>query len=830
MKCTLLVLACALCTLSARSQAVNNYYVDGSLASNGDGSAASPWNRIWYAVNRSPRDTTKDAVVYIKAGTYTITDADYLTQLYIGSANGGGGGKYLILRPYTSDEGKVIINGSGLTTTTFYPSMLTVSGASWVRLQNLVFRNLKNTNGQVLNIQSSQYVEVNNCVFDSLQWTTTSAEWGYPTVNNASNYIYPIYLLNNSSVSISADTLRNSAIGWGDMVRDGGGNTGLTTSGVVSTGNTGVASDYYVALTGNDTTGSGSVAKPWRTVSKALDLAGINYTVSPSKLISAPVTVNLRAGTHKPTGSGIYIGSNRGTNSQWFTIRNYPGENVILDGSSITAKFSALISIADAKYVRIQGLKLTKMTNDSSLTNVSPSVGSKDTRFGILVSGKASNIVIRGNDLYDMAWSRNTTAQKTPTASDNLNPLIVLGTTDTAIRNVIIDSNNIYNNVPGYSEAVTVNGNVDSFAVTNNYVYNNANIGIVAAGHYQWVVDDPNYTVTAASNYSRNGYIINNEVYKNISPVAVSAGIYLDGSSNITVEDNESYKNGVGISVGNEQSNSTSGGHLIQSNVFRDNLGAGVYYGSTNSTSMVQNCVMKWNTLQHNYTLDSSLRARANNQYGITDTTQRYTELNVYRLQNSTFEENETYSSSNIVNGFYYTQSGLTFRYNEYYVSSGSACNAIFVRDDNNNGGIDATDDIFTTFHQYAQQTGYDRSSSCEGVDYSSTGCGTSSLTTTDSQLAATVGTEAGAPGVKVFPNPVVNTVSVYITVAEAGTAQLQLFNMSGARIQTGRQQVQAGTNTVVWNNIKKVANASGVYLLKVTAPGVDKTVRLVIP
>jgi len=27
------------------------------------GTAASPFNRIWYAINRSPRDTTKDAIV-----------------------------------------------------------------------------------------------------------------------------------------------------------------------------------------------------------------------------------------------------------------------------------------------------------------------------------------------------------------------------------------------------------------------------------------------------------------------------------------------------------------------------------------------------------------------------------------------------------------------------------------------------------------------------------------------------------------------------------------------------------------------------------------------
>jgi parallel beta-helix repeat protein len=807
-----LVLLCSWAT----AQTPATYYVDGSLATNGNGTAASPWNRIWYAINRT-RDTTRDAIVYIKRGTYTIDSTDYLTQLYIGSANGGAGGKYLTLRPYTGDEGKVIIDGKKLATTAYYPNMLIISGASYVRLQNLVFRNLKNTNGYVLNVQSASNIEISNCVFDSLQWTTANAEFGYPTVNNSSNFIHPIYLANNSSVSVSTDTLSNSAIGWGELVKDAGGNTGISTSGITSTGNTGVAADYYVAVTGNDTTGSGSVARPWRTVKRAIDLAGVNYTYSPVKLINAPVNVYLRAGTHKPTGSGLFIGAPRGSNNQWFAIKNYPGESPVLDGSNITQQFSALISISDTKLIRIEGLKLTKMTNDSTTSTT-------DTRFGILVSGKSSSIIIKKNEIYDMAWIRDPNKQKAPTPSNNLNPLIVLGTTDTAIRNVIIDSNKVYNNVPGYSEAVTINGNVDSFAVTNNEVHDNANIGIVAAGHYQWVVDDPNFTVTAPNNYSRNGYILGNTVYKNISPVAVSAGIYLDGSSNVTVSNNESYKNGVGLSVGNEQSNSTSGGHLIQSNVFRDNLGAGMYYGCTNTTSMVQNCVAKWNTIKNNYILDSTLRAKANNQYGITDSTQRYTELNVYRLQNSTFEQNTIESLSNIVLGLYFTQSGLTFRYNEYYVISEDACQAIFVRDNNNDGSIALpTDNIFTTFHQYAQQTGLDQTSSCEGQHYSATGCGTTARQAIAQQAPAAL------YKIAVTPNPVTDAIRVTIGMQQAGTVQLSLYDLWGRLLLNKHQQLAAGNQIVSVNNIRQQGVAVGVYMLQVSTPDEKKTVKVMV-
>src|ERR1700754_1964263 len=164
-KITLTTVCCVLLSLFASAQ-VNEYYVDGSLSTNGNGTIGSPWNKIWYAVNRSPRDTTKDAVVYIKRGSYVIDSTDFSSQLFIGAANGGGGGKYLILRPYAGDEGKVIIDGKKLATTAFFPNMLIISGARYVRVQNLVFRNLKNTSGYVVNVQNSQNIEIKNCAFD----------------------------------------------------------------------------------------------------------------------------------------------------------------------------------------------------------------------------------------------------------------------------------------------------------------------------------------------------------------------------------------------------------------------------------------------------------------------------------------------------------------------------------------------------------------------------------------------------------------------------------------------------------------------------------------
>jgi Right handed beta helix region/Secretion system C-terminal sorting domain len=827
-KIVLLCVSLVLFAASAEAQTSVSYYVDGSLTVNGTGTAASPWNRIWYAINRT-RDTTKDAIVYIKRGTYTIDSTNFLTQLYIGSNNGGANGKYLVLRPYIGDEGKVFIDGQKLATTAFFPNMLVISGAKYVKLQNLVFRSLKNTNGYVVNVQNAQNIEIRNCAFDTLRWTNTSAEYGYPTVNNQSKFIDAIYLANNSNVTVASDTLRNSAPGWGEFVRDAGGNTSISKSALVTTNVTAVASNYYVALTGNDTTGSGSIAKPWRTIKKANDLAGINYTYSPSKLINAPVTIYLRAGTHKPIGTGIFIGSNRGTNNNWYTLRNYPGENAIVDGSSITQKFGALISVSDAKNIRIEGLKLTKMTNDSALQNALPSVGIKDTRFGIIVSGKSSNIVIKKNEIYDMAWTRNIAKQKIPEPNDNLNPLVVLGTTDTSLRNVVIDSNTVYSNVPGYSEAITINGNVDSFAINNNLVFDNANIGIVAAGNYQWIVDDLTFTVTAPNNFSKNGFILNNTAYRNISPIAVSAGIYLDGSRNVLVQNNESYNNGTGLSIGNEQPNSISGYHVINSNVFRDNLTAGLYYGSTNPSSWVQYCNVKNNTIKNNFIIDPVLKARANNKYGVDSASQRYPEVNINRLRNSKFEQNTIESLSNFALGLFLTQSTDTFRYNTYFVISENACQAIFLQDKDNNGEIVAgVDSIYNSFHQYAKKSGYDQSSSCEGQTYNPNGCGTTAVANTAGPLATEL---AGNSRISVtaYPNPVVKDLSIRLGMRLAGTANLQLLDMEGHLLFSQSQQLTEGVHQLTISNLKQRGLVAGIYLLRVRTQDEVKNMRILV-
>ena len=96
-----------------------------------------------------------------------------------------------------------------------------------------------------------------------------------------------------------------------------------------------------------------------------------------------------------------------------------------------------------------------------------------------------------------------------------------------------------------------MNGNVDSFEVTNNKVHDNNNIGIVLIGH-------EGVSPLAALDQARNGIVRNNIVHHNSSFNTTSNneysanGIYVDGGKEINIEQNQSYETDLGIEVASE--------------------------------------------------------------------------------------------------------------------------------------------------------------------------------------------------------------------------------------------------------------------------------------
>ena len=77
---------------------------------------------------------------------------------------------------------------------------------------------------------------------------------------------------------------------------------------------------YYVALTGNDTTGDGSETNPWRTIQKA------------ANTMAAGDTVYIRAGTYPEQVTPL----NSGSIGKYITYAAYPGDVVTIDGATIS--------------------------------------------------------------------------------------------------------------------------------------------------------------------------------------------------------------------------------------------------------------------------------------------------------------------------------------------------------------------------------------------------------------------------------------------------------------------------------------------------------------
>jgi len=406
------------------------------------------------------------------------------------------------------------------------------------------------------------------------------------------------------------------------------------------------AADYYVSPTGTDSIGKGTLANPFKTIRYAL------FNIP--RVATEDVNVILRGGTYTPDYS-IFIDSVRGgKDGKWFAIKNYSGEQALIKGTNLySKKFSALVAISDgAQYVRIEGLDLSEINDNPSLDSIDANgTVIKDVKFGISINNYVAHIEILNNKVHDMSWTQ--TPGAIPSPSDNLGGINMVGTTNQAITDVKISGNEVYNLTPGYTEAVTVNGNVDGFEISSNVVYNNKNIGICAAGNYPWVVDNLQWTVTAEYNYSRNGIIKNNICHHNISPVAISAGIYLDGSRYITVQGNTIYANSVGISLGSEVPNSSSGNHIIRSNFVYDNANAGLIIGSSTASSSVDNTLVSGNTFYKNSTIGGYLG-----------------EITIQRSNYLTFKNNILYGRNLPLIIASNSTSNLQMDYNLYYNDS----------------------------------------------------------------------------------------------------------------------------------------------------------------
>ena len=345
---------------------------------------------------------------------------------------------------------------------------------------------------------------------------------------------------------------------------------------------------YYVATTGNDSTGDGALTNPWRTIQY-----GVNR-------IAPGDTLFIREGVYN---EALTIPANKsGSAASHTVIAAYAGETPVISGSS-----GSRIRMTNVSYITIQGLTLTG--------------GNYGVNYDTTVSRPAAgldNVYILDNTIRDIDGSNSICVYNQAYRSGST-------TNTSALRNVIISGNNIAGGRSGSTETVVINGNIDGFTVSGNIIRNSNNIGVDFIGfegnNTYWEVDQ-----------ARNGKVFNNIVFgvsvinnnaywensSNRRPFGgqfdrCCAGVYVDGGKDIEIYHNLLFDNDIGCEVATEHTAITAteierfvvSGVQVHDNIIASSngWGPGLVFGGYNSDlGYTKDCVFANNILYGNIT------------------------------------------------------------------------------------------------------------------------------------------------------------------------------------------------------------------------------------
>jgi hypothetical protein len=314
-------------------------------------------------------------------------------------------------------------------------------------------------------------------------------------------------------------------------------------------------------------------------VMSVLQAKAVDIFVSTSAQLATACT-NAASGHVIKIAAGTYDGPFSLINKSGVTLQSYNGTVYLRGNANAATNGMIILYIENSSNITVTGLKFTR--NWGNFAD------------GIQIRGAGNAVNITNCEFYDIGWSTSKTTL--PNAGQNAHALVVVGSTATSYTNIFIGGNTIRDCITGYSESMTIAGNVSNFLIENNTLYGNTNIGIDCMGHFAWTGAPANV------NYARSGIVKNNVVRDYAGPASLDAagGIYIDGGSFITVENNRVYNYKVGFSVGCETPNKTNSGNIIRNNrVYNCNL-SGIFVGSNQSTSVVQNTQITGNVFYKN--------------------------------------------------------------------------------------------------------------------------------------------------------------------------------------------------------------------------------------
>ncbi len=391
------------------------------------------------------------------------------------------------------------------------------------------------------------------------------------------------------------------------------------------------ATQKFTALNGSNTN-PGTLAQPFLTIQFAINQAQPGDTIF--------------------IRQGIYFEklfcAVSGSAAQKITLTNYPGETVNVNGNNIAGL--SLLEMNNCSNIEINGL-----TFENNYL--------QDAK-GIYIIGQGQNISITNCIIKNIGWTNNANADPySVSPTGQAHGIIINGRTVIGLKNIAVTNCTIKNIVTGNSEALTIAGNVDSFFITKDSVYETKNIGIVAAGNYTWAV---NTGVSQALNKARHGQIKNCTVFNNrrINNIDAPAGIYVDGGADIAILNNKAYENGNGISVGCENAGFDAANITVANNIVFNNDNKGIVFGS--NAAIIQNCSLFNNTVFKNAVV-----------------TPFNSEVGLQNNNNCTIAQNIIIPQNNSIDGigiYSYTATNLTINNNLIYRFSGSQVN-LYVQD-----------------------------------------------------------------------------------------------------------------------------------------------------
>ncbi len=255
-----------------------------------------------------------------------------------------------------------------------------------------------------------------------------------------------------------------------------------------------------------------------------------------------------------------------------------PGATPVLDGSGVAGQNMVLIN--GKSHLLLQGFEIRN--------HLGVADGS-----GIRIVGSGTDLVIRDNLIHDIR-------------GDDAMGITVYGTGPTPISQLVISGNQIFDCEPAESEALTLNGNITGFQVTDNLVRDVDSIGIDMIGGETDIQPNPSLV-------ARNGVVRGNTVLRANSSYegGFGAGIYVDGGRDITIENNFVGESDLGIEVGAENAGIDTAGIVVRNNVLFHNERAGLVFGGfEQSVGRARDNVFRGNTLFQNNTVGESGQGR----------------------------------------------------------------------------------------------------------------------------------------------------------------------------------------------------------------------------